>query len=425
MNFATDEARRQAIRALLCCPVCHGTLADAPERLVCTTEGCGLSYPVVRGKPIMLAKEAHTLADYAPPDGADMAISAHPYGPRSVEVIDRHKDGWVLDLGSGGKGLCIPHVVQMDIFPYPRVDVVASAHALPFKPGVFDAVVSQAVFEHLRWPERAVDEIRRVAKLGAEIKIDTAFLQPEHAYPDHYFNATLGGLKHWFRAFEITWEGVEDYQRPVQTLSWILSVYLAALPEEKTAWVRTLSVGALVDALQTPERPEHAPLFEVLTALSADKERELACGVSIIAHNRPPPEVNLPEPNTRPPVTDRPFPGKGIYRRLKRRFCDCPPPALDPEQALRKSDSRMIAQLLSSIRLESENARLATDLKTLKELLYLERVRNTALTRQYLLLQDLERQTMAGDQKAGVLWSVRVLLARMARRFGKKRKASS
>ncbi|WP_236243389.1 Trm112 family protein [Streptomyces sp. CC228A] len=47
---------------ILVCPACHARLSDhtadeAPE-LVCTSEDCGLAYPVRDGIPVLLVDEA-------------------------------------------------------------------------------------------------------------------------------------------------------------------------------------------------------------------------------------------------------------------------------------------------------------------------------------------------------------------------------
>ena len=38
------------------CPVCHGPLERQPESVRCT--GCGRSYPIVDGIPVLLAERA-------------------------------------------------------------------------------------------------------------------------------------------------------------------------------------------------------------------------------------------------------------------------------------------------------------------------------------------------------------------------------
>lgn len=51
----------------------------------------------------------------------------------------------------------------------------------------------EAVLEHLEFPDEAVREMYRVLRPGALVFAATPFLQPYHAYPDHYQNFTLQG----------------------------------------------------------------------------------------------------------------------------------------------------------------------------------------------------------------------------------------
>lgn len=41
---------------ILCCPACHGDLAEKPEGLHC--QGCGLLYLIEDGIPVMLVDQA-------------------------------------------------------------------------------------------------------------------------------------------------------------------------------------------------------------------------------------------------------------------------------------------------------------------------------------------------------------------------------
>ncbi len=50
------EAPLSRTLALLVCPVCHGQLRVLPESVGCA--GCGRSYPVRDGIPVLIAGEA-------------------------------------------------------------------------------------------------------------------------------------------------------------------------------------------------------------------------------------------------------------------------------------------------------------------------------------------------------------------------------
>lgn len=278
-------ARLQTLLPLLACPACGGPLGRADHDLTCSD--CAVTYHVIGGVPILIPPElvAQGLGSQL---GADENISKHPYSPASVAILEQFSDGLILDLGAGGKHIEHAHVVQVDVFRFPMTDVVASADCLPFKANVFDAVISQAVFEHLQYPDAAAEEVRRVLKVGGVAKIDTAFLQPEHAYPHHYFNATEVGLRHWFRNFDIQWSGVEPYQRPVWSMEWFLSDYLEALGEAAKQTVDALSVGQVVGTLRAVARGEGSPddlqRFDVLADFqNPEANRRLAAGVSVRA----------------------------------------------------------------------------------------------------------------------------------------------
>lgn len=280
-------SRLDSLLPLLACPRCGARLNQHPSQVVCG--GCGTAYPLRNGVPVLLPE---TIEEAGTGEASvDDPVSRHPYSRESLKIIEEHRGEWVLDLGAGGKLQRWDNVVQIDIFRYPMTDVVGSADRLPFRDNSFGAVISQAVFEHLQYPQAAVEEIRRVLKPGGVVKIDTAFLQPEHGYPHHFYNATETGLREWFREFDLRWSGVEPHQHPRWSLSWFLGVYLDRLPADAAALLRATPLGEVVDALQrsgTGEaQPQDAAIMDALGALPEHHLRTLAAGVSIRAVNPP------------------------------------------------------------------------------------------------------------------------------------------
>jgi SAM-dependent methyltransferase len=144
----------------------------------------------------------------------------HHYSDKALELISS-TNGYILDFGSGVKkhDQLISNVVLMDAILYPYVDIVNSGNLLPFKSGVFDAVISQAVFEHLPDPKLSAMEIYRVLKPGGVVLIETAFMQPFHGDPNHYFNMTKSGLREVMKGFDIIELGIRPYQKPSYSLS--------------------------------------------------------------------------------------------------------------------------------------------------------------------------------------------------------------
>lgn len=282
------DDRLSRILPLLACPACRGRLLRQNQQALHCAD-CAATYPVRDGVPILLPT---TMQE--PGVGsvdADDPVSRHPYSPKALEIIEEHASGWVLDLGAGGKLQRWDNVLQVDIFRYPMTDVVATADCLPFRDNAFSAVVSQAVFEHLQYPEAAAAEIRRALQPHGTLRIDTAFLQPEHGYPHHFYNATETGLRHWFRDFDIQWSGVDTYQHPKWALSWFLDVYLDRLPSKDAAVMRQAAVGQVNEALrmlaQGRSRDEDEKLLAALNTLPQHELRTLAAGVCIQARNPP------------------------------------------------------------------------------------------------------------------------------------------
>lgn len=97
----------------------------------------------------------------------------------------------LLDVGSGFRRWR-PGVVNVDLAPHPQTDVVADAHRLPFKDGVFDGVVLQGVLAYLADPPVAAREAARVLAPGGGIYADENFF-----YPDDPWDGALGLSQKW------------------------------------------------------------------------------------------------------------------------------------------------------------------------------------------------------------------------------------
>jgi SAM-dependent methyltransferase len=146
----------------------------------------------------------------------------HPYGKRSLELIDELHSGCVfLDLGCGIKddSQLLENAVLLDAVQFRNVDIVNTCARLPFSDRTFDLVISQAVFEHVPDPFAMAREIFRVLKPGGNVLIDTAFMQPLHGDPNHYFNMTMEGLRVVLRDFDILDCSIQSHQLPSCGLS--------------------------------------------------------------------------------------------------------------------------------------------------------------------------------------------------------------
>jgi len=103
-------------------------------------------------------------------------------------------DGAGPGVSVGGGPLRVhPRFLNLNLAPFPNVDVVGDAHQLPFGSESLGALHCEAVLEHLERPDRAVAEMFRVLQPGGYVFAATPFLQVFHGYPDHFQNFTLAG----------------------------------------------------------------------------------------------------------------------------------------------------------------------------------------------------------------------------------------
>lgn len=220
---------RNYLETIIRCPDCREHALrwlTAPERLTCSA--CGAEFPVFDNRPVLLRHDNQLF----PPSAYSSYGGASP-GPVSRErsrlvpspsvnlaaarCLARFADALlargevaVLVIGCGSQQAFLaqlfaghPHLrlsyCDVDVCTQP--DCYCDAHELPFVDGVFDGVIITAVLEHVLSPERAVEEIERVLKIGGLCYSEIPFMQQVHEGPYDFTRYTLSGHRRLFSHF--------------------------------------------------------------------------------------------------------------------------------------------------------------------------------------------------------------------------------
>jgi SAM-dependent methyltransferase len=221
-----NQEKLDRILTVLQCTSCGESLKATEGHLTCS--GCQATFAIVDGSIDFLDEATSRAFRIEETEN----VSDHPFDGNAMTFIHEaaRSGGLVLDCGSGFKSEAFDHVVQLEIVNYPNVDVRAVNQKLPFVDSCFDVVFSANVLEHVDDPFVSAMEITRVLKPGGFVYVDIPFLQAEHGYPNHYFNATRQGLQRLFPLLESRVHQVPMSGHPIFTLRHIVDVYRGGLP---------------------------------------------------------------------------------------------------------------------------------------------------------------------------------------------------
>lgn len=255
------------VRALLACPICKNRLNLTESACCCTNDKCGTIFPIVDTVPVLINehRSVFRIEDYQrkPAGVVDTSASTREFikslvpsithnwvGDRNyahlASLLEDRPVATVLIVGAGelGEGLhqllraknCT--IIESDIYFGERTVIIADGHDLPFLAQSMDAVIIQAVLEHVLDPVLCVDEIRRVLKLDGFVYAETPFLQPVHLGSFDFTRFSQSGHRRLFRGFK-------------QIDAEVVGGPGVALAVSIRSFVRSLSTSRLVDAFAT------------------------------------------------------------------------------------------------------------------------------------------------------------------------------
>jgi SAM-dependent methyltransferase len=250
----------QAFAELLCCPTCKGAFAPATgDVLRCGDARCGKTFPIVDGRPVLIDEDRSVFhhRDYQRDQAAPLKSGAGRAGAlrrwvsrlpspsvnlsavRCFEtmkrlLLERNGAPVVLLVGGGfqGKGMTALtgepaiRLVNVDPSPDSAALIFCDAHDLPFRDGSVDAVVAQAVLEHVADPWRCVEEIHRLLKPNGIVYAETPFMQQVHLYGYDFTRFSHMGHRRLFRRFAEIESGA--VAGPGTALAWAWRYFLAS-----------------------------------------------------------------------------------------------------------------------------------------------------------------------------------------------------
>lgn len=273
-----DLTRLDKLLPIMRCPLSGEKLGYDESRSALISHDGMVRWPIVAGRPSM----SRELTD--PQVMASDHISNEL--PDEALAVIRETRGWVLNLSAGGSREKFDHVVEMEYAVFRHTDVVGDAHQLPFDDAVFDAIVVMNAFEHYRDPVQVAAELHRVLKPGGRLHVRTAFLQPLHEKPYHFYNCTRYGLENWFSNFETDKLHVSENFCPNHTLAWVASEAENALRQELSgeAAERFMArpIRELVEIWRNPAN-RNSPLWTEFQQLSQDNQEVIAAGLELFA----------------------------------------------------------------------------------------------------------------------------------------------
>jgi SAM-dependent methyltransferase len=245
------------VEMYLQCPRCCSPLA---RKYRCT--GCGHQYGTLGPWPVLVDFDQSVLEEHQLTESQGASIisgrnsrgwvgvmrhifkTRNRYAENNIEQVLGHvpPGGRVLIVGGGAMGEGMQRVYDsthdidvfgFDIYGSPNVQLIADAHHIPFQSGLFDAVIVQAVLEHVLSPHSVVEEIWRVLKTDGWVYSETPFLQHVHEGPYDFTRFTVSGHRWLFAKFSIIAAGPLD--GPAAQLLWSVQYLVWGLTGKRNA----------------------------------------------------------------------------------------------------------------------------------------------------------------------------------------------
>jgi len=141
--------------------------------------------------------------------------------------------GRVLNAGAGNRD--ISHLVQGELINQEiagglhseAIDIYSPLHEIPVEDGHFDAVICNAVLEHVINPHEVMAEFHRVLRAWGTLYLTIPFMQPEHRDPTDFQRYTIDGIRVLCERHGFAVREAEPVHSVYTTLAWIVHEWTA------------------------------------------------------------------------------------------------------------------------------------------------------------------------------------------------------
>lgn len=167
---------------------------------------------------------------------------------KELQPVTKYLQGRILNAGCGQRDLTsffvkngATTVDNCDLTtPIPDA-IICDLVNVPKESDSYDAILCNAVLEHVQFPDRVVAELRRLVKPGGYLVLCIPFLQPYHPKPD-YRRYTREGMLELARIHDLEPVEMLPVHTIAQTLTWI---YWSYLEERRKRFTRLALWGPL------------------------------------------------------------------------------------------------------------------------------------------------------------------------------------
>lgn len=196
---------------------------------------------------------------------ADLAVGAlFPALGAELGEYAAALEGEVLNAGAGDRDLrsLVPgRVHNQDIVEglhSADIDIVSPLHRIPVEDRFFDAIVCNAVLEHVANPEEVMAEFARVSKPGGLLYLCVPFMQPEHLDPTDFQRYTLDGLKLLAERHGFDVLAGEGMHNVYVTLGWVALEWLTSSDRWRYRLARRIAFPWLARRARRPGPHVHS-----------------------------------------------------------------------------------------------------------------------------------------------------------------------